>query len=106
MPQNYFMVRHIVFLKYQGLLNQADQDEVVREVKSQLELLPAIIPGIDFFEVHHVLPIDGSSPDLVIVSEFADMDALKAYLFHPAHLAFVEWNKDKCPKIAAADSLI
>ena len=98
------MIRHIVFLKYQGLPNQADQDEVVREVKSQLELLPAIIPGIDFFEVHHVIPIDSSSPDLVIISEFADMDALKAYLFHPAHLAFVEWNKDKCPKIAAADS--
>lgn len=100
------MIRHIVFLKYQGLPNQVDQGEIVREVKSQLELLPAIIPGIDFFEVHHVIPIDSSSPDLVIISEFADMDALKAYLFHPAHLSFVEWNKDKCPKIAAADSFI
>jgi len=105
LPQNYFMIRHIVFLKSQGLLNQEVHAEVVREVKSQLELLPAIIPGIDLFEVHHVLPIDATSPDLVIVSEFADMDALKAYLFHPAHLAFVEWNKDKCPKLAAADSL-
>lgn len=38
-----------------------------------------------------------------MVSEFADTDALKAYQIHPAHLAFVEWNRNKCPKMAVAD---
>lgn len=101
--KNKYMIRHIVFLKLRYPEDHIDPVGLLSEVRYQLGLLPAIIPGIEHFEVREVIPFDSTSPELVLISDFADMDSLNYYLNHPAHLAFVDWNKDKCPKLAAVD---
>ncbi len=97
------MIRHIVFLKSRLPEDSLEADCIIEEVKYQLELLPALIPAIARFEVNCVVKLDADSPDLVLISDFVDMHALVAYQHHPAHLAFMEWNRDKCPRILSAD---
>lgn len=97
------MIRHIVFLKSRLPEDSPEADTIIEEVKYQLELLPALIPAIAHFEVNRVAKIAADSPDLVLISDFADIQALVTYQQHPAHLAFMEWNRDKCPRILSAD---
>jgi len=97
------MIKHIVFFRLLPGLREAGSADLLEEVSYQLELLPALIPGIMNFEICRNIAVDPKAADLVLVSEFADTDALKAYQIHPAHLAFVEWNRNKCPKMAVAD---
>ena len=97
------MIRHIVFLKSRLPEDSPEADSIIEEVKYQLELLPALISAIAGFEVNRAVKLDADSPDLVLISDFADIQALVAYQHHPAHLAFMEWNRDKCPRILSAD---
>ena len=97
------MIKHIVFFRLLPGLREAGSADLLEEVSYQLGLLPAIIPGILNYEIHLNIAADPKAADLVLVSEFSDMDALQAYQVHPAHLAFVEWNRNKCPKMAVAD---
>lgn len=97
------MIRHIVFLKSRLPEDSHEADSNIEEVKYQLELLPALIPELAFFEVNRVVKLDADSPDLVIISDFANINALLTYQHHPAHIAFMEWNRDKCPKLLSAD---
>lgn len=97
------MLRHIVFLKSRLPEDSPETEFIIEEVKYQLELLPALISAIAGFEVNRTVKLDADSPDLVLISDFADINALLAYQHHPAHLAFVEWNRNKCPRLSAAD---
>lgn len=97
------MIKHIVFFRLLPGLGEAGASDLLEEVSYQLQLLPALIPGILNFEIHRNIAVDPKAADLVLVSEFAGTDALKAYQLHPAHMAFLEWNRSKCPKMAVAD---
>ncbi|MDY0104002.1 MAG: Dabb family protein [Lentimicrobium sp.] len=97
------MLRHIVFFKNRITHDSPEAESVIEEVKYQLELLPALIPDIAHFEVNRVLKSDSDSPDLVLISDFVNMNAFMAYQQHPALLSFMEWNRVKCPQILSAD---
>lgn len=97
------MIKHIVFFKLASDPQQYEAHVLLEEVKYQLSLLPALIPGIESFDVQTGTPLDARSADLVLLSEFRTWEDLQAYQLHPAHLSFVEWNRLRCPKLAVAD---
>lgn len=97
------MIRHIVLLKLTVDLAAEAKQALLKEVRQRLLELPGLIPEIGLFEVGINLAADAKASDLVILSEFKNSDDLNTYLIHPAHLAFVAWNRDKCPKSGVVD---
>jgi hypothetical protein len=79
------MIRHVV------MWNTVARDEAghaaqVAEIKARLEALPAVVPGVERFEVGvNELPGDNGA-DVILISEFADWPALKEYAVHPEHV--------------------
>lgn len=97
------MIRHIVFFRISDQAEIADHEVLLIQVKSELEKLPAIIPEIVSFEVGiNLNAVDGKA-DLSLLSTFSSSESLATYQNHPAHRAFVEWNRKRCPKIAVVD---
>jgi len=97
------MIKHIVFLSLLNEMPAMEKAIVLAEVRSKLLELPSKIPGISFFDVGINLSSDPKAADLVILSEFENTDTLNDYLVHPAHQAFIAWNRDKCPKSTVVD---
>lgn len=97
------MIKHIVFLKVISELPANEKALLLADVSRKLGELPAQIPEIGFFEVGMNQAVDAKAADLVILSEFKNQADLKNYLTHPAHQAFIAWNRDKCPKSAVVD---
>ena len=97
------MIRHIVFFKMTGEIHQEDKMAMLEKVKSKLEELPLLIPEILSFEIGINCAFDPKAADLSLLSDFAGKEALLTYQLHPAHKAFVEWNRDKCPRYSVVD---
>jgi quinol monooxygenase YgiN len=80
------VIQHIVLFR----LN-ADQDEaVIAEHMAAFEALVDIIPEIMQLEVKRDLVGRPVSCHFGLVSQFADMDALRRYQQHPEHVAAFE----------------
>lgn len=79
------MIRHVVVLTF----TPGTTDEQVAAAKARLDALPALIPQIRAYTTG---PDIGGSPghgDFAVVGDFDDLDACRAYLTHPAHVAAV-----------------
>jgi len=100
------MLRHIVFFKVNSEVSVELKAQLLSEVKLKLETLPMLIPEIKQFEVGINVCSDAKAADLALTSEFESADALKTYQEHPAHLDFVAWNRDKCPRSSVIDYLV
>lgn len=100
------MLRHIVFFKVNSDISVELKALLLSEVKSKLEALPVLIPEIKQFEVGINICSDVKAADLVLTSEFESAESLRTYQEHPAHQAFVAWNRDKCPRTAVVDYFI
>jgi len=85
------MIKHIVAWR---LIEDLDKPTSAAEIKTLLEDLRGKIPGLLHIEVGSNVVPDANAADVVLYSEFADLDALKTYQAHPLHLAVV-------PKIKA-----
>lgn len=74
-----FMIRHIVFFTLKDAHTTSD-------VVAKLSQLGSI-PGSTFFEVRPNTKSDqiGNEVDIVIYSEFPDLNALRAYKQHPSY---------------------
>lgn len=99
------MIKHIVFFKVAAPLSAAEKASLLNTVSQRLNELPGLIPEISRFEVGINMVDDIKAADLVLVSEFESAGALQSYQSHPAHQAFLMWNKDKCPKFSVVDYL-
>ena len=82
------MLRHMVMFK-----KKPDTDEaMVQEIMARLEGLKEHIPELRAVRCYRALPSDRPVMwTFLLDSTLADMDALKAYLGHPAHVAVNEW---------------
>lgn len=78
------MVKHIVLYT---LKEGVDKKEAVSIIKSQLEPLVGVIPGLIHMEIR--MAYNGGM-DYVLYSEFESAEALKNYASHPAHLTAKE----------------
>lgn len=81
------MLKHIVFwtLKAEG------RESALAEMKSRLESLEGLVPGMLAFEVGVDVGSTEQSADLVLYSEFESAEALQAYATHPDHLAVADF---------------
>jgi hypothetical protein len=103
LPKTNQMIRHIVFLKLVDEIPADRRMTTLMEVRLKLEELPALIPEILSMEIGLNSAIDLKAANLSLLSHFKDWDALQTYKVHPAHKAFMEWNRNKCPKFSVVD---
>lgn len=77
------MVKHIVLYKLKEGVDKARAVEVIR---TQLEPLVGVIPGLNHMEIRQAY----NGMDYALYSEFESRQALTDYAVHPAHLAAKE----------------
>ena len=78
------MVKHIVVYTLKEGVNKEEAVEILR---SQLEPLVGVIPGLTHMEIRATYQ---GGMDYALYSEFESKEALKNYTTHPAHLAAKE----------------
>ncbi|MBR4381177.1 MAG: Dabb family protein [Bacteroidaceae bacterium] len=80
------MVKHIVLFKLKNEIPAAEKQAVALKFKSAIENLPSVIPFIIHVEVGVNINPD-EQWDIALYSEFNTLEEVKAYAFHPAHVA-------------------
>ncbi|GAA1688005.1 Dabb family protein [Microcella alkalica] len=80
------MIRHIVSWTLQGQ-NDQERAAAVEGMRSRLEPLVGVIPGLRSLVVRGDIRQVESNWHVVLVSEHDDADALAAYQAHPDHIA-------------------
>jgi hypothetical protein len=80
------MLKHIVMWKLKNFAEGAGKTENGRIIKSKLEGLKNTIKEIMFIEVGINVTDSGDAYDIVLYSEFKDIDDLKVYQNNPEHL--------------------
>ena len=82
------MIKHIVVYTLKEGVNKPEAIEIVR---SHLEPLVGVIPGLTHMEIRATYQ---GGMDYALYSEFESKEALANYAQHPAHLAAKEhfWN--------------
>lgn len=80
------MIKHIVAWR---LNDKNDKVADATRIKELLEGLRGQIPGLMHIEVGMNVVTDANAADVVLYSEFTDLEALKIYQAHPLHQAVV-----------------
>lgn len=80
------MIKHIVAWR---LNDNNDKVADAARIKELLEGLRGQIPGLTHIEVGVNVVTDANAADVVLYSEFTDLEALKTYQAHPLHQAVV-----------------
>ena len=79
------MVKHIILWKLKEEFSNAEKEEIKAGIKSGLEALKGVIPGLEHIEVK-TSGLPSSNADVMLDSAFTDEQALKNYAVHPAHV--------------------
>jgi hypothetical protein len=93
------MLRHYVFLKFRD----DTSDGHITEFCTRMRALRGVIAGIDHLEIGRDELHDPRSWHLVLIMEFASVDALRAYQQHPQHLALMAFNEPFVANVASVD---
>jgi hypothetical protein len=93
------MLQHFVFLKYRD----GTPDGHVAAFCERMSALPDAIRGIEHLEIGRDELRDPRSWDLVLIMEFASVEALRAYQRHPDHLAVMAFNDPFVANVASVD---
>ena len=78
-------IRHLVLWKLRSFPDSQQRTDAIELLRSKLEELPKVIPGIRQFEVCNDPAASPASADLSLLSTFESPEALDAYLIHPQH---------------------
>mgnify|MGYP000024965142 CR=1 FL=1 len=82
------MLKHYVMLKKKP----DTSDATVQEIMQRLEALQGQIPGLVSIACHRSLPSDRPVVwTFLLDSTIESVEALPAYIAHPAHIAVNEW---------------
>ena len=93
------MLRHFVFLKYR----EGTSAGHVATFCERMLALHATIPGIERLEIGRDELHDARSWDLVLIMEFASVDALRAYQRHPQHVDVMAFNTPFVADVGTVD---
>ena len=93
------MLQHYVFLKYRDGTAEAH----VLAFCERMFALRGTIGGIEHLEIGRDELHDERSWDLVLIMEFASVEALRAYQRHPDHLAVMVFNDPLVANVASVD---
>lgn len=93
------MLQHYVFLKYRDGTSEAHVDAFCERMFA----LRGTIGGIQHLEIGRDELHDARSWDLVLIMEFASVEALRAYQRHSDHLALAAFNDPFLANMASVD---
>jgi hypothetical protein len=93
------MLRHYVFLKYRD----GTSDGHVTAFCERMLALRATIPEIQHLEVGRDELRDTRSWDLMLIMEFASVDALRTYQRHPQHVDVMTFNAPFVANVGSVD---
>jgi hypothetical protein len=93
------MLRHYVFLKYRD----GTSDDHVTAFCGHLLALRATIGGIEHLEIGRDELHDARSWNVVLIMEFATLEALRTYQRHPQHLAVMAFNAPFVADVGSVD---
>jgi len=93
------MLQHYVFLKYR----KETSDEHIAAFCEGMLALRGAIGEIRHLEIGRDELHDVRSWSLVLIMEFASVDALRAYQRHPRHLALMAFNDPFVENVASVD---
>lgn len=92
------MITHVVMYRF------GDRSpEHLAVCKAKLDSLPSVIDAIESFAVGVDVLHGAVSWDVVIVSTFADLEALERYRVHPAHEDVAAYLRDAATDRASVD---
>lgn len=77
------MVKHVILWKLKADI--ADKEAIKAGIKSGLEGLKGVVPGLVDIVVH-TEGLESSNADVMLDSTLESEDALKGYAVHPAHV--------------------
>jgi len=97
------MIRHIVMFKLKEFSDPSEKQKAAETLKRELLSMRTMIPAIREFEIGINFNPNEFAFDLVINSTFANHDDLEAYQVHPAHQAFIAFNKNYSPEKVIVD---
>ncbi len=80
------MIKHIVMWKFKENAEGGTKKENMETVRDSLYALRPIIPEIRSMEIGIDVSHTDMSADLVLITEFESLDALKLYANHSEHL--------------------
>jgi hypothetical protein len=93
------MLQHYVFLKYRD----GTSDGHIAAFCERMSGLRRTIGGIERLDIGRDELRDARSWDLVLIMEFASIEALRAYQRHPDHLAVMTFNDPFVANVASVD---
>ncbi len=85
------MIKHIVMWRLKDSAAGASREENAKKLKQSLEDLKDKIEDIKAIEVGINFNASPAAFDVVLYSEFADMEGLDSYQNHPEHLKIVDF---------------
>lgn len=88
------MVKHIVMWKLKETFDESEKREIALTFKMKLEALDQLLPGVLRIKVE-IQPMDSSNVDILLDSEFDNVETLNAYQIHPTHQKVASYLKDK-----------
>lgn len=97
------MIRHVVMWKVKDEALGLKKPELLAELKKRLLALVEVIPEINFFQVGLNVVTADTARDLVLISDFDDLEALQRYASHPEHQKVVEFVKQVTEERRAVD---
>jgi len=81
------MIKHIVMWKLQNKTIVASADERALELKRQLLALKGVVPSLRNIDVvFNDAAASAENHDVALITEFDDLEGLKAYAIHPEHV--------------------
>ena len=83
------MVKHVILWKLKDDYSGIEIDKIKADIKSGLEGLEGKIPGLKDIRVV-TEGLGSSNVDLMLVSTFENVEALKGYSKHPLHVAVAD----------------
>ncbi len=87
------MIRHIVLFKIKDFSSESERNEARQNILVTFRSLIGQIPQIRHYRVELDCVNGPCSLDVIIDSVFDNLEDLRAYQSHPAHLDAVELNK-------------
>lgn len=85
------MVKHIILWKIKENISENEREKIKAGVKVGLEALKGKISGL--LDIHvQTDSLESSTADIMLDSEFTDVNALKAYAVHPEHVKVADNN--------------
>ncbi len=80
------MIRHVVMWKLKKSAEGKSKEENMQIIRDSLYALPAQIPEIKRMEIGFDVKHTDMSMDMLLLTEFNDLDDLATYADHPEHL--------------------